>query len=47
MCGGLVRWLMVDVKLVRKLKEIVSLEEMKAHRDGPLKDMVLLQRGTR
>jgi predicted RNA-binding protein with PUA-like domain len=37
------RWLMVDVTLKEKLGGIVSLEELKKHKDsGPLKDMVLL-----
>ena len=29
-------WYMVEVKLVRRLKRVITLEEMKAHRDGAL-----------
>jgi predicted RNA-binding protein with PUA-like domain len=39
------RWFMVDVKLVRKLKRTIPLQELKEHKK--LQDMRLLQRGSR
>lgn len=39
------RWYMVDVQFVRTLKRIVTLTELKGHRE--LADMPLLQRGNR
>jgi predicted RNA-binding protein with PUA-like domain len=39
------RWFMVDVRFVRKLKRIVTLEELKRHPE--LGDMPLLRRGNR
>ncbi len=39
------RWYMVDVKLVRKLKRIITLRELKEH--NSLSDMRLLKRGNR
>ncbi|GAP66154.1 hypothetical protein MBSD_n1456 [Mizugakiibacter sediminis] len=39
------RWMLVDVKFVRKLKRIITLDELKTHR--ALAAMPLLQRGTR
>jgi predicted RNA-binding protein with PUA-like domain len=41
------RWLMIDVKLEKKFDRIVTLEELRSHADGPLKNMVLLKRGNR
>jgi predicted RNA-binding protein with PUA-like domain len=41
------RWYVVDVKLVRKLKRIITLDELRAHADKKLKDFVLLRRGNR
>ena len=41
------RWYMVDVKLKKKLKRIVTLDELRAHAGGKLKDMMLLKRGNR
>ena len=41
------RWYMVDVKYKRKLKRTISLQELKAYADGPLKDMPLLRKGNR
>lgn len=38
------KWWMVDIKLVRKLKRLVSLEELKTHASGALKDMPLFNR---
>ena len=39
------RWMMVDVKFVRKFKDVLSLAELKQHKQ--LKDMRLLQKGNR
>ena len=39
------RWMMVDVKFVRKFKDVLSLAELKQHK--PLRDMRLLQKGNR
>lgn len=41
------RWLMVDVKLKRKFPHVVSLEQLKEHASGKLRDMVVLRRGNR
>lgn len=41
------RWLMVDVKLQKKLKRIITLEELKAHAHGKLKNMIVLKKGNR
>lgn len=41
------RWQLVDVKLVRKFARPVTLEELKRHAGGKLKDMVVLRRGNR
>lgn len=40
-------WYVVDVKLVRKLKRIITLDELRSHAGGALKDFVLLRRGNR
>lgn len=39
------RWMLVDVKFVRKLKRVVTLDELKTHAE--LAAMPLVQRGTR
>jgi predicted RNA-binding protein with PUA-like domain len=41
------RWFVVDVQLVRRLKRIVTLEELRAHADDELDGMLLLKRGNR
>ena len=41
------RWDMVDVKLVRKFDRVISLDELRKHADGKLKDMIVLKRGNR
>jgi predicted RNA-binding protein with PUA-like domain len=41
------RWYMVDVHLVRKLRRIITLAELRAHQDDELRDMWLLRRGNR
>ena len=40
------RWFMVDVKFVRKLKRVITLDELKQHADA-LGDMALLRKGNR
>ena len=39
------RWLMVDVKLVRKLKRIITLSELKQH--SAIEELALVKRGNR
>jgi predicted RNA-binding protein with PUA-like domain len=41
------RWFVVDVKLVRKLKRIITLDELREHATRELKDFVILRRGNR
>ena len=41
------RWYVVDVKLVRKFKRIITLDELRQHAAKQLKDFVLLRRGNR
>ncbi len=41
------RWFAVDLKLVRKLKRVITLDELRKHADRKLKDFVLLRRGNR
>jgi predicted RNA-binding protein with PUA-like domain len=41
------RWFMVDVQLERRLKRVITLEELRAHADSALEDMWLLRRGNR
>jgi predicted RNA-binding protein with PUA-like domain len=41
------RWYVVDVKLVRKFKRVITLDELRVHADSALKDFVLLRRGNR
>ena len=41
------RWYQVDVQLVRKFARVISLEELRTHTSGKLKDMVVLKRGNR
>ncbi len=40
------RWLMVDVKLERKLKRIITLDELRQH-EHQLKELLILKRGNR
>jgi predicted RNA-binding protein with PUA-like domain len=40
------RWLMVDVKLQRKLKRIITLDELRQHQQE-LKELLILKRGNR
>jgi predicted RNA-binding protein with PUA-like domain len=41
------RWYAVDVKLVRKLKRIITLDELRKHASDEISDMRVLQRGNR
>ncbi len=41
------RWYAVDVKLFRKFRRIVTLEELRTHAQGKLKNMIVLKRGNR
>ena len=41
------RWYVVDVKLVRKLERLITLDELRRHAAKQLKDFVLLRRGNR
>ncbi len=41
------RWYVVDVKLIRKLPRVITLEELRAHAQQQLKGMVLLRTGNR
>jgi predicted RNA-binding protein with PUA-like domain len=41
------RWFMVDVHLVRKLRRVITLTELRAHQERELRDMWLLRRGNR
>jgi predicted RNA-binding protein with PUA-like domain len=41
------RWYVVDVKFEKKFARIVSLEELRKHSTGKLKDMIVLKRGNR
>ncbi len=41
------RWYMVDVRLDRKFDSIVTLDELRKHTSGKLKDLVVLKRGNR
>jgi predicted RNA-binding protein with PUA-like domain len=41
------RWFAVDVRLERKFARVVSLDQLRAHADKKLRDMVVLKRGNR
>jgi predicted RNA-binding protein with PUA-like domain len=41
------RWYMVDVQLERRLKHVITLEELRKHATKELKNMVLLRKGNR
>ena len=41
------RWYVVDVKLIRKLPRVITLEELREHAQQQLKAMVLLRTGNR
>ena len=41
------RWFVVDVQLKRRLKRIITLDELRAHETRELDGMLLLKRGNR
>lgn len=41
------RWFMVDIKLKRKLKRIITLDELRSHQAKQLKNLLILKRGNR
>jgi len=41
------RWYVVDVKLVRKFKRIVTLDELRSHAASALRELAILRRGNR
>jgi predicted RNA-binding protein with PUA-like domain len=41
------RWVVVDVQLKRRLKRIITLDELRAHESKELEGMLLLKRGNR
>jgi len=41
------RWFMVDIRLERRLKRVISLTELRKHENGRLKDLALLNKGNR
>ncbi len=41
------RWFAIDVRLQRRLKRIITLDELRAHADNKLLGMLLLRRGNR
>jgi predicted RNA-binding protein with PUA-like domain len=41
------RWYVVDVKLERKLERVITLDALRKHADGALRELKLLQRGSR
>jgi predicted RNA-binding protein with PUA-like domain len=41
------RWFVVDVKLIRKLDRIITLDELREHARGALADLAILRRGNR
>ncbi len=41
------RWYMVDVRLVRRLQRMITLEELRTHARAKLSDFELLKRGSR
>jgi predicted RNA-binding protein with PUA-like domain len=41
------RWYMVDVQLERRLKRVITLNELRAHAKGSLQDFWLLRAGNR
>jgi predicted RNA-binding protein with PUA-like domain len=41
------RWFVVDVKLVKKFDRIITLDELRTHSEGKLKNMIVLKRGNR
>lgn len=44
---GAPRWYVVDVKLERRFKRVIALDELRRHADGELSDLAVLRRGNR
>jgi predicted RNA-binding protein with PUA-like domain len=41
------RWYVVDVKLVRVFKQVITLEELRSHALSSLKELIVLRKGNR
>lgn len=41
------RWFMVDIKLQRKLKRVITLDELRTYQGKQLKNLLVLKRGNR
>jgi len=41
------RWYLMDVRLEKKFDRIVTLDELRKHANGKLKDLIVLKRGNR
>jgi predicted RNA-binding protein with PUA-like domain len=41
------RWYMVDVRLEQRFSRVISLDELRRHVDGKLRDLLILKRGNR
>jgi predicted RNA-binding protein with PUA-like domain len=41
------RWYSVDVQLEEKIEPVITLDELRQHADGALRDMLVLKRGNR
>jgi predicted RNA-binding protein with PUA-like domain len=41
------RWYVVDVRLQKKFPRVITLEELRAHEQGKLRDLLILRRGNR
>ena len=41
------RWYTIDVQLRRRMRRVITLDELRAHTNGKLRGMSLLQRGSR
>jgi predicted RNA-binding protein with PUA-like domain len=41
------RWYVVDVKLLRKFKRVITLDELRSHASTTLADLLILRRGNR
>lgn len=41
------RWFAVDVQLEQRIEPVITLPQLRAHADGTLRDMLILQRGNR
>ncbi|MEY3337899.1 MAG: hypothetical protein RL245_891 [Pseudomonadota bacterium] len=41
------RWYMVDVRLEQRFSRVISLDELRRHADGKLRELLILKRGNR